>query len=178
MDPYDGASPDAAPDEPAEHLRFAARWRELEQVAGADEAAPVGAVLRGPDRVMAESAVVRPLDRRAGDLHLGPAWEAWAESMARATAGRPFPARRLREWTLLRAIARSRPWHPDALLTASDWLRRTAAASSNAAALEILAEHGRTRRIRDAARTGLRESAHRPGPRPVPGSLSEGGTGD
>ncbi|MBM9507585.1 hypothetical protein [Actinacidiphila acididurans] len=173
MDPHD-----AAPDEPAEHLRFAAWLRDLEQVADADEAALVGAVLRDPDRVMAESAVVRHLDRRAGDLHLGPAWEPWAESMARATTGRPFLARRLREWALLRAIALRRPWCSDALLAASDWLQRKAAATPNATALEILAEHGRTRRIRNAARTGLRESAHRTVPRPAPGSLSEGGTGD
>jgi hypothetical protein len=139
--------------EPAEHLRFAAYLRELEQVAEADEATVVTAVLTDPDQVMAQSAVLRHLDRRATDLHLGPAYEQWAESMARTTLRHPFLANRLREWNLLRAITLGHPWLPGTLLAASDWLQLKAAAAPNIHAREILAEHGRTKRIRNLART-------------------------
>lgn len=77
---------DAARDEPDEHLRFAVYLRELEQVAVADEMTLISAILSDPDRTMVRSAVLRHLDRRADDLHLGPAYEPWLESMAQATA--------------------------------------------------------------------------------------------
>ncbi|MFE0254603.1 hypothetical protein [Streptomyces sp. NPDC059010] len=142
-------------EEPAEHLRFAAYLHELEQVSDAAEADLVSAVLTDPDLTMARSAVLRHLDRRAMDLHLGPAYEQWAESMARTTLHHPLLGRRLREWTLFRAIELGQSWRPDALLAASDWLQRKAAAASNADAVELLAEHGRTKRIRNTARAGL-----------------------
>ncbi|CAL9568538.1 hypothetical protein SUDANB176_04791 [Streptomyces sp. enrichment culture] len=94
---------DAPCEEPAEHLRFAARLNELQQVADRDEAALVGSVLTDPDRTMARSAVLRHLDRRADALHLGPAYDRWEESMVQATAGHPFLTARLREWSLFRA---------------------------------------------------------------------------
>jgi hypothetical protein len=52
---------------------------------------------------MAEAAVVQHIDRRACDLHLGPAFEPWAEAMTRTTAGHPFLVRRLQEWSQLLA---------------------------------------------------------------------------
>ena len=134
---------------------------ELEQVADADEVDLVGAVLTDPDQVMAQSAVLRHLDRRAADLHLVPAFEPWAECMSQATTRHPFLARRLREWTLFRAIALRQHWRPDALLASSDWLQRKASAASNADALELLAERGRTKRIRHTAKAGLRHQRSR-----------------
>ncbi|GGP93031.1 hypothetical protein GCM10010266_14690 [Streptomyces griseomycini] len=146
---------DAPCEEPAEHLRFAAHLNEPRQVADLGEAAPVGSVLTDRDQAMARSAVLRHLDRRAGALHLGPASDRWAESMAQATAGDPFLAARLREWPLLRAIALRRSWDRDAPLASSGWLQREAAAASDAEAVELLAEHGRTRRTRTTARARL-----------------------
>ncbi|WP_418955432.1 hypothetical protein [Streptomyces tritici] len=138
---------------PPEHARFAAYLAELERVADADEFALVTEVLRDPDHAMAQSAVVRHVDRRAAALHLRPDYLRWAEGMAGATgAQHPFLARRLQEWSLFRAIALGRAWRPDALLGASDWLqRKTAESSSNATALELLTVHGRTRRVRATA---------------------------
>ncbi|MFF3306190.1 hypothetical protein [Streptomyces sp. NPDC002952] len=147
----------APQEEPAEHVRFAVYLSELEQVADADEADLVSEVLTDPDQIMAQSAVLRHLDRRATDLHHGPAYEPWTESMARAAIDHPFLTRRLREWSLLRAITLGRPWHQDALLESSDWLQRKAAAGSNTDALEILAERGRTKRIRSTARITLQQ---------------------
>ncbi|MFJ8049129.1 hypothetical protein [Streptomyces luteogriseus] len=144
-----------SPREPAEHARFAAYLVELEQVADADESALVGEVLADPDPVMARAAVVRHLDRRAARLWREPGWEEWAEVMARVVIGHPFLVRRLREWSLFRAIALRLPWHRDDLLASSDWLQLKAAAGTDPEALRVLAESGRTKRIRNAARTGL-----------------------
>jgi hypothetical protein len=65
---------------------------------------------------MAEAAVAQHMDRRACGLHLGPAFEPWAEAMTRATAGHPFLVRRLQEWSLFRAIMLGQPWRPAASL--------------------------------------------------------------
>lgn len=106
---------------------------------------------------MAQSAVLRYLDSRAADLHSGPAYESWASKMTQATTRYPFLTRRLHEWSLFRAVTLRQPWCPDALLDSSDWLQRKTAETSNAAALEILAARGRTKRIRNAARINLKQ---------------------
>ncbi|MEU9225986.1 hypothetical protein AB0D40_16635 [Streptomyces massasporeus] len=142
--------------EPAEHARFAAYLVELEQVADADESALVGGVLADPDPVMARAAVARHLDRRAAELFPTPLWEDWAGAMARVVTGHPFLVRRLQEWSLFRAVALGLPWHRDDLLAASDWLQLKAADGTSPEALQVLAESGRTKRIRNTARTGDR----------------------
>ncbi|MFJ3876688.1 hypothetical protein ACIPW5_04430 [Streptomyces sp. NPDC090077] len=139
---------------PPEHRRYARYLRALEGVGEAEEAELVAAVLRDEDAVMAESAVNRHLERRAAELLTGPRFPAWAAMMAPVIGDRAFLARRLREWTLLRSVALGEPWTGEELLAASDWFQRTAAAAevvTSPAALGLLAEHGRTRRVRNAA---------------------------
>ncbi|MFC9538232.1 hypothetical protein ACFT38_48560 [Streptomyces sp. NPDC056975] len=151
----------APQEEPAEHLRFAAYLSELEQVSDADEADLVSEVLTDPDQTMAQSAVLRHLDRRATDIHPGPAYESWAEWMTQVTVRHPFLARRLQEWSLFRAITFGQPWRRDALLESSDWLQLKTAAGPNTEAIEVLVEHGRTKRIRNTARIHLTQSIPR-----------------
>ncbi|GAA5074663.1 hypothetical protein [Streptomyces similanensis] len=159
MDPYEMDPYGTPSDEPAEHRRFAAHLKRLAEAGAADEMSVISAVLRDPDRTMAQSAVVRHLDLRAERLHLEPAYEPWRESMALAVVHHPFLTRRLEEWTLLRVIVLKRPWSPDALLASSDWLQRKVAAASraDADAVGLLAERGRTRRVRHLARTTGRD---------------------
>ncbi|QNS08166.1 hypothetical protein [Streptomyces xanthii] len=140
---------------PSEHVRFAAYLDMLRHVREPDEVALVARVLADQDRTMARSAVLRHLDLRAADLCDGPAYPHWAPAMAEAVSGHPFLVQRLREWTLLRAVALDQPWQEDDLLASSDWLQLKAAAGSHARAIELLAERGRTQRIRNAARAGL-----------------------
>ncbi len=147
--------------EPAEHARFAAYLAELERVTDTGEIELVGRVLADPDRVMAKAAVVRHLDRRAAELCLEPAWEGWAAAMARAMVPHPFLTRRLREWSLFRAIALRLPWHRDDLLASSDWLQLRIATGTAPEALGILAGSGRTKRIRHTAGTGLTRQGRR-----------------
>ncbi|MDT9687391.1 hypothetical protein Q5762_03345 [Streptomyces sp. P9(2023)] len=148
---------DASQDEPAEHLRFWAYLSALEQVTDADEARLVSEVLTDPDQAMAQSAILRHLDRgRATELLRGPAYEPWAASMAQVAGHHSLLTRRLREWSLFRAITLKQPWHPDVLLDSSDWLQLKAAATSNTRTIEILAQYGRTKRIRNTARTNIK----------------------
>ncbi|MEU0817742.1 hypothetical protein [Streptomyces mirabilis] len=141
-------------EEPAEHGRFACYLQALEAVAEADEADLVASVLRDQDMTMADSAVCRHLDRRAADLLTGPAFMAWARTMTEVFADRDFLTLRLREWTLLRTIALGKPWAAEDLTSASDWFQRTATTMRlvvSPEALSLLAERGRTRRVRNAA---------------------------
>ncbi|MFF4291966.1 hypothetical protein [Streptomyces sp. NPDC001601] len=140
---------------PDEHVRFAAYLDKLEHVADPDEFDLVRRVLTDPDQTMAQSAVLRHLDHRAAGLYAGPAYEQWAQSMTQATIDHPFLAQRLREWSLSRAITLKLPWQPENLLASSNWLQLKTAAGTNTEAIEILAEAGRTKRIRNTARTGL-----------------------
>lgn len=52
-------------------------------------------------------------------------------------------------------------WQADALLDASDWFQLKAATASSTDAIGLLAEHGRTKRIRNTARTSIRQQGSR-----------------
>ncbi|MFF3446668.1 hypothetical protein ACFYXJ_05935 [Streptomyces sp. NPDC002667] len=76
--------------------------------------------------------------------------------MTGPVASDDFSTRRLDEWTVLRAMTLNEPWEVANLLAASNWLQlRTAEKSSAMTALEVLAENGRTRRIRTIAKSRL-----------------------
>ncbi|MEU8773676.1 hypothetical protein [Streptomyces sp. NPDC048606] len=164
-----GPGPDAAPavgpGMPAPHRwRYARHLERLAAVARAGgeaaEAAAVAAVLEDPDPVMAESAVVTHLDRRAARLRPGAEFTDWARALGPVLAGREFAARRLREWTLLRAVEAGAPWSPAELAGASDWCQRTAVRTLAAPdALALLARSARTHRVRGAATGRLRRAA-------------------
>ncbi|MBT2480609.1 hypothetical protein [Streptomyces sp. ISL-94] len=143
---------------PPEHWRYGRHLESLAVAPGADaEAEVAAAVLRDPDPVMAESAVVTHLDRRAARLLADDGFPAWARAMTGVLAGRAFPERRLREWTLLKAITHGEPWSAAELVAASDWCQRTAAQSlTSLDALVLLASSARTRRVRNAAAERLR----------------------
>ncbi|MER5275181.1 hypothetical protein ABT025_05425 [Streptomyces sp. NPDC002809] len=141
---------------PDEHVRFAAYVDKLGHVADANEVDLVSRVLTDPDLPMARSAVLRHLDRRAAGFFSGPAYEGWAQRLTPATIDHPFLAQRVREWSLFRAITLKLPWQPANLLASSNWLQLKTAAGTNTEAVKILAEDGRTKRIRNTARIGLK----------------------
>jgi hypothetical protein len=144
-------------EEPPEHRRFArhlAALEALEAVGNTGEAEVVNTVLRDEDATMAQSAVLRHIDRTALRLLADPFFPAWAHALTDVVAGRHLLTRRLGEWTLLRAIAVGGPWTPEELTASSDWCQRTAVGHSSTPspeALALLAAHGRTRRVRNAA---------------------------
>ncbi|MER5774292.1 hypothetical protein ABT144_08385 [Streptomyces sp. NPDC002039] len=157
-------APGAAPAPRAEESTAPEYWSytrhlvSLAAAAGHSEAGAVAAVLRDADRVMAESAVVTHLDRRAAHLLDGDDFPAWARAMEDVLSGRDFPARRLHEWNLLRSITVDEFWSAQELTGASDWCQRTAVAVlTSRAALGLLASAARTRRVRNAAVQRLRK---------------------
>ncbi|MEU0398014.1 hypothetical protein ABZ208_35735 [Streptomyces sp. NPDC006208] len=119
----------------------------------------MAAVLHDQDKTMADSAVGLHLDRRAAALLTDPHFTSWAQTLSEVIADRDFPARRLHEWTLLRTIALGKPWVAEELTSASDWFQHSAATRqivTSPEALRLLAERGRTRRVRNAASRQLR----------------------
>ncbi|MFD7263204.1 hypothetical protein [Streptomyces sp. NPDC059874] len=163
-------------DEPPEHRRYADYLRALEAVAEADEASLLRDVLRDEDATMADSAVALHMERRAAELLTDPRFVAWAQTVTPLIAGRGFLTRRLDEWTLLRTVVLGEPWADDVLTGASDWFQRMASTTqlvTSSEALGLLAERGRTRRVRNAAGRRLRQltcgAVSRPGDgRPCP----------
>lgn len=146
-------------EEPAEHRRFVRYLQALEAVAEADEVALVADVLRDQDTAMADSAVGQHLDRRAADLLTDAKFTAWAQTLTEGIADRDFLTLRLREWTLLRTIALGEPWTAEELTGATDWFQRMVATTQitpSPEALRLLAERGRTRRVRNSAGQQLR----------------------
>ncbi|WP_344325931.1 hypothetical protein [Kitasatospora putterlickiae] len=145
--------------DPDEHVRFARYRRAFDAVAPDDAADLVARVLTDPDPAMANTAVCEYLDRRAAELLTDPGYPAWSLELTGPVAVDAFTARRLREWTLLRAIALDEPWEAEQLLTASNWLQLHVAgrppAGAARSALPLLAEGGRTRRIRNIARSRI-----------------------
>ncbi|MFJ3727901.1 hypothetical protein ACIPYQ_35765 [Streptomyces sp. NPDC090045] len=155
-------------EEPPEHGRYARYLQVLDDVPQsileADEAGLVAGILRDDCVSMAESAVNHHLERRAAHLLTDAGFPAWARMMAEVLGDRPFLTRRLREWTLLRTIALDEPWTAEELTGASDWFQRTASAAqavTSPDALALLAEHGRTRRVRNAASRRIQQPGQR-----------------
>ncbi|MFE7713384.1 hypothetical protein ACFU6I_48580 [Streptomyces sp. NPDC057486] len=156
--------PNGADDRSAgdEHQRFARYLHELAVVRDEDEAELVTSILRDSDTTMAQSAILRHLDRHAAQLLTGEGFTAWARTMAEISTEREFLARRLREWTLLRSITVGEPWGPEEVTTGSDWFQRKAVETlPSPAVLTLLAEAGRTRRVRADASRRLRQRHHR-----------------
>ncbi|AKL64957.1 hypothetical protein OHU17_31025 [Streptomyces goshikiensis] len=148
-----GGGDPVRPVEPPEYWRYTLHLASLAAAPDeADEAERVAAVLRDPDRVMAESAVVTHLDRRAARLLADERFQDWARAVGAALEGRAFPVARLREWSLLQSVNQGGPWSAAELAGASDWCQRTAVALlTSYEALRLLADAGRTRRVRHAA---------------------------
>ncbi|WP_436491931.1 hypothetical protein [Actinokineospora sp. HUAS TT18] len=142
-----------------EHLRF--EW--YRDARPADERVFLEYVLRDPDEAMAVAAVVSRIEEKARSA---PDYCEWAESVAPAVARVDFVRERLAEWRLLRDVFAGKPVDPEAVLSASDWAQRKLATIVDGELLVLLAEHGRTRRVRALTRVPRparpRDSAHFP----------------
>ncbi|MFF0298578.1 hypothetical protein ACFYST_33850 [Kitasatospora sp. NPDC004614] len=142
--------------EPDEHIRWARYLTEFAEASSQDVAALIARVLTDPDTAMANSAVREYLDGRAAALLTDPGYPAWRDEMTGPVAAGEFVSRRLREWTLLRAVTLDEPWDAEELLAASNWCQLHAAQTATVGTVvAALAEGGRTRRIRNAAKLRL-----------------------
>ena len=143
---------------PAEHARFHGYIRALSQVADADERDLVRTVLTDPDHAVAQSAVIRHIDRTAEHLGSGERYTQWHERIAPVVQGHVLLRRRLEDWALFKAIADENAWSTSDLADASNWLQRKVADRAHSPrALATLTEHGRTNRVRATARSRLNQ---------------------
>jgi hypothetical protein len=143
--------------EPDEHRRYVRYLRALAAVSASDEVALVIEILQDPDQAMAQSAVARHIDDRAYRLSTDERFPGWVHTVSAAIGERDFLIRRLSEWTLLAAIVQDKPWAGAQVTAASDWFQRKAVeVVTSTDALALLAEQGRTRRVRAAAGQRLR----------------------
>ena len=119
----------------------------------ADDPALLAELLAEPDRLMAESVLTSLVDTRAGRLDSA-SFAAWAEPVLDAVGADGFVARRVQEWTLFKTIRSGAPVDRDALAAASNWLqRKVVEESGSAAAVTAMGEVGRTKRVRNEAKT-------------------------
>lgn len=130
------------------------------------ESALVALVLGDPDRVMAESVMVSYVDSQASRLRSAGSFEAWAAGIARLVDEQSFLARRIREWQLFKHLMDGGNADPETLAASSNWLQhKVVDEASSAAILTVLGEVGRTKRVRNLAKTRAgrirRESAPR-----------------
>lgn len=141
-----------------EHLRYRFYLDALAQADSVAEAEFISLVLADPDKVMAEAAVVNQVDRRAAEFDSAASFTAWVTQILDRAAGFPFLERRVREWEIYRRLSDGDTVGVDVLRDSSDWLQRKLAvdATSNAV-LRSLAEFGRTKRVRNVARSRVRD---------------------
>lgn len=138
-----------------ENLRYPLYLSALAAAPPGHERELVDIVRRDPDRVMAESALVAHLDRRAAAMPDGSSVLAWAvDVLGEDVNGSSFVARRVREWQLFQAVAHGEPFDRADLEAASNWLQRKIVDSADsAAALAVIGQAGRTKRVRNLAKT-------------------------
>ncbi|MFE4604974.1 hypothetical protein ACFRKE_29405 [Kitasatospora indigofera] len=140
-----------------EHERYAHYLLLLADVPEAAESALVAAVLRDADPAIGRAAVEFHVDRRAAELLRTPALAGWAATMSELLGPDSFGHRRIREWLLRAAVVRGGEWSADELTAASVWLQLALVESGECPeVLPLLAENGRSRRIRNIAAARLR----------------------
>lgn len=118
-----------------------------------DDPALLAELAAEPDRIMAESVLTLLVDRRAEGLEPA-AFAAWAAPVLDAVGRDGFVARRVQEWALFKALQSGGPVDRAALAAASNWLQRKVVEEADSAAvLTVLGETGRTKRVRNLAKT-------------------------
>jgi hypothetical protein len=126
----------------------------VQQGEPADDAALVAALLAEPDRLAAESVLTSLVDSRADRMGSAASFAAWAEPVLEAVGAGGFMARRVQEWGLFKALQSGASVDRAALAAASNWLqRKVIEEAESAAVLTVLGEVGRTKRVRNLAKT-------------------------
>lgn len=135
-----------------EHARYRLYSEALRDASPAVEREIVLAVLSDPDVAMRESALGTYVDHRAGRSQSPAEFDEWARSIGELLTA-PYLARRLAEWRLLKLLEAGESADPRELIESSDWLQRriTETAGVREDILRVLAQSGRSRRIRAAA---------------------------
>jgi hypothetical protein len=142
-------------DDPADgHVRFHRLSAAVREGRVDDDAVLLATLLAEPDRLMAESVLASLVDSRAEQAGSAASFAAWAEPVLDAVGADGFIARRVREWGLFKAVQSGASVDREALADATNWLQRKVLEEADSAAiLGVLAEVGRTKRLRNLAKT-------------------------
>ncbi|WP_409463385.1 hypothetical protein [Amycolatopsis sp. GA6-003] len=140
-----------------EHVRSAA-YRRVVAAGGADPRELAAVLVRDPQPLTAKTAVVELVDQVAGETADPAEFRRLAEGIV-AEADRLAPAKdrefvrqRVRDWEVWLETENGRVPDAAGLESASDWMqRRLADFSASREVLAWLAEHGRTKKIRNIA---------------------------
>ncbi|MFD0579675.1 hypothetical protein [Dactylosporangium darangshiense] len=136
------------------NARFQQLSAAVQESGHGDDAALLAELLAEPDRLMAESVLASLVDSRAELLGSAASFAAWAEPVLDAVGADGFIARRVREWGLFKALQSGAPVDRAALAAASNWLQRKVTEEADSAVvLTALGEVGRTKRVRNLAKT-------------------------
>lgn len=140
-----------------EHVRYQMYVDALSLASPSEERELISTVLRDPDSIMSEAAVVAHVDRRASILHSRSSFHAWTELLVESASRYSFIIRRINEWEIFKEIMDGGTGSVESLRDASDWLqRKLSQEATSRAALETLAEIGRTKRVRNMAESRAR----------------------
>jgi hypothetical protein len=146
-----------------EHVRSAAYQRVIAVAAASTsrdgDRTLLETILRDPEPLTAKTAAVDLVDRIAQRTTDPAEFERWSTAIAPsldllATEGnRRFVHQRIRDWLLYLSIEAGHAPTPAELAAVTDWMQRTLAEGSRSLpTLTVLAEHGRTKKIRNVAR--------------------------
>jgi hypothetical protein len=136
------------------HARFHQLSAAVRDGGPDDDPALLAALLAEPDRLMAETVLTSLVDSRAEGLGSAAAFAAWAEPVLDAVGAGGFIARRVQEWGLFKMLQSGESVDREALAAASNWLQRKVVEEADSAAvLAVLGRAGRTKRVRNLAKT-------------------------
>lgn len=141
-----------------EHLRYQAYKEAVDAKSNIDDVQGLIETLsHDPDRTMASAAATYLVDAAANTIRNLEEFSSWTQKLQLLQEGFEFPQRRAEEWILYKKIQIEQADALDEIQQRSDWVQRKVAAESNSTnALELLAESGRTKRIRSMAQQRLR----------------------
>jgi hypothetical protein len=142
-------------DDPADgHALFDQLSAAVREGRPGDDPALIAALLAEPDRLTAESVLTSLVDSRAERLGSAASLAEWAQPLLDAVGDDGFIARRVREWSLFKALQGGEPVDREALAAASNWLQRKVVEEADSAVvLTVLGEVARTKRLRNLAKT-------------------------
>jgi hypothetical protein len=121
-----------------------------------DDQTLLSIILRDPDRAMREAAAVEFVKQRAQRHSSYQSFALWAESISGLVGDHEFLSRRIQEWSKLKWVMERGDIELNSLLESSEWFqRKLSEVADSAQTLRKLAEFGRTKRIRNAAKQRL-----------------------
>jgi hypothetical protein len=146
-----------------EHVRLSLYLRVIAEATATQDRANdrevIGRILRDPEELTSKTAFVEFVDNVAGRSTDPAEFERWAAAITpeieslQAEGNRRFLHDRIRDWTIYLTIKAGHTPNSAELAETTDWMQRTIAETSTSLpTLTLLAENGRTRKIRNVAR--------------------------